>query len=412
MRHSASASAEASSDAIFGQNELSPAVNAISVCRICGELCIIYSDSWSFTLTRSNLTSSLQKWRRPTDVKSFKYKINEKNWQHYELYQQIVNHLRNSNFETPFPICNSCASTVLQRIKSRIQFLNTSQQLFLRLDIGDKSVFSKTLHQEIDSIKTETDAFKDASNESEKQAKRINLEGLKGNRSSEFIGYIRSIESLEKEDAEERDGKLVKIVQSPSMESTSDSQRDEDSTYKTTQQQEQFSSLTLSVVFHISYDKHFGTINYMRLGQTAARTVPYDEINSGFVVFLHLITNICRLANFDYSSLKFGVTCSINDIELNANDMNSRRGVAHFNKAIHELFAFCEQLFIIIKNITNKNLVPPFTIKSDEKKIEKENYNLEYNDPSKWTTAMKYLLADFKFIQCQTMKTSIRLLPF
>ena len=402
MRRSASTSAEASSDAISTHTHLSSSVNALYACSLCGDLCIIYADNWSFSLSRSSESTTIQKWRRPTDIKSFCYKIDQKEWYHEELFNKICKHFKKKKYQPPFPLCNTCASTVLQRIKSRIQFLLTSQQLFVRLDIGDKSVLSENLCLKINEITNETSAFHDARISSEKQTQKIEEEGLKGIRLNENLIYLENLENWEKEYSIP----LEEEVRLPIQYNHSTTKSDEITNQKE-RQRNCFSSLTLSVVFHIGCDRHFGTINCMRLGQTSSKSIPFEEINSGFVVFFHLIHNICRLAKFDDSSLKFGNGCSINGIDLNAEDMNSRRGVAHFNKAIHELFKFCENLFNI-QLISSNSLIPPFRIESENRSIATESYAYEYNDPSKWTTAMKYLLSDFIYIQCQPMISSMQ----
>lgn len=394
MKNSPVNSAEASSD-VISTAATKESVNALCTCRICGELIIIISDGWSNSIKNSTGAAVVSRWRRPADVinshRLLEYKIGEKTWPHKEIFDEICQKCKSSNINSPFPLCNSCCSILLQRVKSKIQFFHTSDQLFMRLDIKDKEVFKQKMLSEIERINAETSAFSEAKTAYEQEAVRITKFGRKRKVSNgSYLMTQQLTDLMEKESPLVEEQERVELIlrQTPKVAVCS------------------FSSLTLCVVFHIGIDRLYGTINCMRLGQTYGRTITYDEINIGFVFLAQLVKSICKIGSIDSSSIKYGVTVSIDGLELNANDMSSRRGVKRFNAANFKFFEFCKQLFD--SQVIRDNLMtPPVTIELEKQLIGEIPFSFEYSDPSNWTSAMKLLLLDFKSIQMKAMQISM-----
>ncbi|EAX92932.1 hypothetical protein TVAG_335940 [Trichomonas vaginalis G3] len=364
------------------ENEL-PQVNALFVCPICGGLTLILSDSWTQSMNGAPDLSPTPKTRRPAELisysKSFSYKKNDMNWTHYKKFQEF-NEFFDSTKLSVFPYCNSCSSNILQSIRKKSGFLNYGESLFLRLDITDKFIFANTLKEEIEKIINEKNAFLEAKTEYEKETNRLKTQGGKRRNSSYLTkGYV--------------EGEINSSALVP----------------KTSGPPRAFSSLTSCMIFHISYNRFYGTINTLRLGQNISREVPYEEINNGFTMLFHLISSMCRIGNIDCSNLTNGIPLTIDGTVLNAADTTYRKGVVVFNQAITKLFAFCSSLFMN-SIVGTHSLTPPFIINTEENTISQESFLFDAKNPDGWTRAMKLLLFNFKFIQMKMLKGT-RIIP-
>lgn len=351
--------------------------NALFVCSVCGEICIILTENWTNSIKLQKEAPTSPKFRRPAEFlsynKTFIIKKDQSNWIHKDKLQEFKDEFKRASY-IKFPLCNSCAQNIITKIKKELAFLNFAESLFLRLDITDKFIFANNLKAEIDNIIIEKNAFAEAKTEYEKETNRLKTQGAK-RRNSAFLlkGYTEH--------------QTESKIETP----------------KTAGPPLTFSSLTFCMVFHISYNRFYGTINQMRLGQNIARDVPYEEINDGFMMLFQLIGAMCRIGNIECSILSLSVPLSIDGSVLNAYDTSYRRGAAVFNTALKKLFAFCADLFMN-SIVCSHSLTPPFVINTDDSTISQESFLFDFKNPDGWTRAMKLLLFDFKFIQMKMMK--------
>ena len=160
-------------------------------------------------------------------------------------------------------------------------------------------------------------------------------------------------------------------------------------------------SLSMSSAFHIAVDRHYITINDARIGFYKYSKNSNEENNIGLHFLMRLLW--CFIVTFNIEPDGFSLTP---DGVFKTNDNNilllqipkTSAETNYFNQAIDFLFKLSQKLFTS-ENLIKVCSVAPFEINSEKKIIENTSYKYSPKSLESWSTAMKYLLFDLKYLQ-------------
>ena len=173
-----------------------------------------------------------------------------------------------------------------------------------------------------------------------------------------------------------------------------------------------FNGVGMCLSFHISFNRIYGCINGYRIGTRTPDIVPEEEIDLGFHFLAQLARSLGVAVGVDVSSLTVGVGVVLTDergadpIVLTSYDFKDRRSIQRFGNAIRRFMAVCWNIFEA-PAIVDSGSVPPHTIDLESDTISEQSYLYDRKNPSRFTTAMKWLLFNFKYIQRHAYLTTM-----
>eukprot|EP00727_Mastigamoeba_balamuthi_P001355 m51a1_g11216 hypothetical protein (545) ;mRNA; r:24558-26488 len=153
--------------------------------------------------------------------------------------------------------------------------------------------------------------------------------------------------------------------------------------------------------FHVQHDGHFGTINGYRLGRLRSVPVSWSEVNVALGFAAQLLVTCARILRFDFAQFQIVPLGSSSWIqrkdtgatyELSGDTSFWRRrldaALVAFLSCVREIVEQCQR--------SDPFFPPPHKI--DKDRISELSVRSQFNDDDKWTRALKFLLADLKWL--------------
>lgn len=291
-----------------------------------------------------------------------------------------------SSPDDPDFLCDACALQSLELVSAKIEFYETSRLYYDRFDITDKSVFVDTLESQVTATTTAIEHILLCSDEVMTATTTLTARPpVQRPPPSNFTAPPESPKQVTPN---------LSPVSFPSQ----------------TTPDEPFSSLILGVAFKIGVSGHYGTINGLRLGTNEAQDVKANEIDCALLHLGHLTVacadraavNTGTVLLSDHVMVKVGNKYQA----LSASDMYSRSRVKRFNQGLDVLMDLCHQIFES-PMVSNKGLVPPFTVRVESHVVGSDDYHFRPANPSIWSRPMKFLLTNFKFLMFAGLKQAV-----
>ena len=161
--------------------------------------------------------------------------------------------------------------------------------------------------------------------------------------------------------------------------------------------------------FHIAHTDMYATINGFRLGSLQSQPVEWDEINAAWGYTVLLVQTLASHWDFTFPSYRLVPMGSFSRIFKRdddklvydlycASDIGLSRifGYGSFDKG---MCAFLECVRVLqdhVRACDASVLAPPYRI--SDNKIEDLSIKLQFNTYDKWTRALKYMLANLKWL--------------
>lgn len=170
--------------------------------------------------------------------------------------------------------------------------------------------------------------------------------------------------------------------------------------------------------FPISFDGHFGTISGFRLGKLPSQAIDWAEMSAGFgqvVLLMHTLSKQLGYKFTKYRLIPLGSFSRMAKVEDPGNtyelygsqDLILGRlfWYRRFDQACSWLLHCLKELedFVILHDIKFK---PTYIIKNDQ--IGDLHFKLQFNDETKWTKALKYMLVNLKQLMIWTYNRKIK----
>jgi beclin 1 len=159
--------------------------------------------------------------------------------------------------------------------------------------------------------------------------------------------------------------------------------------------------------FYIWYSGPFGTINNFRLGTLPIKQIDWSEINAAFGQAVLAVSFVATKAGYEFKKFKLSPMGSFPKV-YKADDLRTPMSLSYdgsgfslfpkqtFNKALMG-FLTCLQELADYTRSKDPTLSLPYVINVAEGKIHDHAVNLGADDET-WTRALKFLLADIKWI--------------
>ncbi|KAG0676327.1 hypothetical protein C6P42_001305 [Pichia californica] len=220
-----------------------------------------------------------------------------------------------SKYEIDYPVCNDCATLLINHMKSKYETLNKDKEIYLQFlkklttQNGPNVEKTKKALQDLDKIKEkEMEVMKQLSDEENKHSE-LNKELL------ELENDLKQLRLEEIELCQAKNKHEIEIEKNLQNLNTVKNQYYQnldflDSLRKTN---------VFSNFFDISYDGQFGTINGLRLGCLDDTKVTWHEINAALgqlILLLSTCLNILSLDLKEYKIIPMGSTSKIEKYEI------------------------------------------------------------------------------------------------
>lgn len=351
----------------FNLEEWTP--HAMFVCKKCKKICLIMKESWKPDNDNPNATKKSNSLKK-TIVIALK---DEKPWileDQYNEQMQVLN--SHENFD--YPMCNSCTSVQTDRLRAQKSYcIKQNEFLTSKANINIKQVV-ESINNQIAAIKKETSVLVDVINSNED-------------------GYRRS--TL-------RQNSIVKQNDEP--------MKDDRTLVDPRDLSRGFGSYNFATAFSITTNRHYGVINTMRLGKDTPGHISSWEMDMAIYFLCQLMKLIANFTNTPTDEIIIGagvtVLLSNNKIYLvNSHDIKTKY-YTQYKEAWKVIMAVSHKIFNS-KGISMTVHSPPNVINVKNFTIAGISYVYDKKKPQIFTAAARKLLYNYKFIQCQALRSAL-----
>lgn len=299
---------------------------------------------------------------------------NKNKWLYLKHFEKLIKYI--TSFECiSFPLCPSCCARLLIQIKMQKSSIENTKNLFRFLPEG---LSLKIIESSIQNLRNEA-SF-------DILTQKANLISHK----SKIDSYFDQKKSLKE---------YYKINDSFILSSNYPTYPDHSTSHF---------SLTLVSSFWISTDKHYITINNVRIGFYGFRTNTIEENNIGLKFLSHLMWALSKTFGITFRNfeiLPFGAIRTQKNtlIYLKIPEPNQTNEINSFNLALDVLFYSASALFTS-QDVGEFCGTPPFEIDVENHLIASISY--KYGESAKsiedWSIAMRLLLFNLKLLQIRS----------
>ena len=161
--------------------------------------------------------------------------------------------------------------------------------------------------------------------------------------------------------------------------------------------------------FKIAINRHYSTINDLRIGFFKYYPNSLFETNLALFFLLQLYNHMKRAFNIENIRIKLypSPSISVNDsqfFKLKIPENKKHQRYDEINNAIHLLFVAFNVIHESSSNFPNFSM-PPFEIDLENKTIGNIPYEFNWKRKEQWSNSMRLLLADLKMIQFKCLRS-------
>jgi hypothetical protein len=361
-----------------------PALTALFVCPHCHRLTVLPATVWIHGADRSSTVRGTP-GRSSSGTKKHTYLV------------QPIDHFRyRSNFNvlagdfasrqwTEFPICSECVSILEQRLKFERTYIDDQVRYFGMVAVEEHKRRYDAFPQLISRVRSDASTFLEVTRQ-----------------------YTADIERCSAPEAPA----LKARVTNPDAARTTPS-RSRRSLPPDTSLLFGLKSLTLASAFRIGTNRHYATINDCRLGTNTPDAVPLEELESSLFYTCQLIQAIGAFVSVDTTVLVIGCPLSFADkgadkaAVLIVSDLKGKKGVQGFVAFIQRMVALCQAVFKADK-FAESSFSPPHVIDLAHSTISDESFVWDPKKPAVFTSAMRHLLFNLKYVQRRALLSAVR----
>ncbi|OHT16490.1 hypothetical protein TRFO_41811 [Tritrichomonas foetus] len=358
--------------------------HAIFICKSCQKSTYALFKQWNVDVTESKpkiITKTI-----PIHYKHYKVRIyiKDSQWTLSENYKIALESFHNLYFDY-FPLCSDCMKEYIYLFTDITQFYDSFSSYIIKHVYNKNNIVPSKFLDEV---------------------------YLSHHRLNDFKKAVSSIKVIKPLLGKEPIRKIKYYTQPKSPTKNIQMKKNLKQKRKTKDNSSIISSIILVKSFQISFNKHYGTINEMRIGNLTPDEVPIEEIERGLYFLGHLIVTIGAFINIDVSEirlsefLEFKVDNSKKYDPIFTSDIKSMKLLDSFNEKITQLFAVSNKLFSS-QQICDNNIKLPYIIDISSKTINGNFYSYDRREPWQFTLSMKLLLYDFKTIQFASYQMAI-----
>ncbi|OHT06437.1 hypothetical protein TRFO_25551 [Tritrichomonas foetus] len=367
-----------------------------TTCKQCGKLLFIPKSIWDVISSNpnsdknSNAIISQPPLKRNCDVTILV------DPQQTESYLNFVEETKTMTFNKNnvyFPLCPDCSTTYIQHLKNyRKLFEKTSELIDKKFTNIPKDVFNIQYQNAISPSETRglLKPQQNTTSSPKKKLKRRQLKQIKQN-----------LHSSPKD----------KICPDP-LDFTNPRHRILPLLMDISSKPKTFCPMESCYVFKISANRHYGTINDLRIGFFKYYRNTILENNIGLSFILHLIYHLKRAFNSDVIRIRLHPhpAISLQDgpfYKLIVPENKKHQKLDEINNAIHSLFVafnIINDASMVIPNI--KYSMPPYEINTEIRTVGDISYDFNWKTIEEWSVAMRLFLVDLKMIQFRSLRTA------
>ena len=340
--------------------------DAAFICGVCGRLALIPKAVFISGGEDDKSPGRRKAWLEKPELQLFR---DVELWEYQTNFSLLKDDFAAKGFER-FPLCQECEAAQRKYLLSEKVFYESQSQYFANLSVEENRNKCAEMERLVHRVEQESSVLEEVMTMNSREVAKL-------------AGAAPSAE------LPETGRRRMKPQRRPtSMKTTAPG----------------FNGVGMCLAFQISFSRIYGCINGQRIGTRTPDVVPEDEIDLGFYFLAQLARAMGEAVGVAVSALTVGVGVVLTDgsggdpITLTSYDFKDRKSIQRFGNAMKRFMTVCWNIFEA-PAIVDSGSVPPHTIDLDSHTISNQSYLFDRKNPSRFTTAMKWLLFNFKYIQ-------------